>query len=232
MTARRILITGVGRGLGRELASRFLDLGHTVYGTTRTGDAPIELAGCVQLDLTDEPSIIGAIEALSDMVDSLDVVINCAGADGRMFGAEENARGPFDLDAHTFNAVLDANVTGPMAVTRETLPLLRLGNRPMIVNVSSQLGSMQVAGRKGRDTAYCVSKAALNMLSVKTAAALEPEGIGVVMLHPGWVATDMGGSSADLAVDEAGAAIAGTIEALTLADTGRFVRWDGHDHPW
>lgn len=232
MSARTILITGVGRGLGRELATRFAEHGHTVYGTTRTGDSPIELAGCMRLDLSDEPSIIAAIESLSGMVDGLDVLVNCAGADGRMFGADENARGPFDLDADTFNAVLDANVTGPMAVTREALPLLRLGNQSMIVNVSSQLGSMQVAARKGRDTAYCVSKAALNMLSVKTSAALEPEGIGVVMLHPGWVATDMGGSRADLSIDEAGAAIVDTIESLTLADTGRFVRWDGHDHPW
>lgn len=230
--ARRIVITGVGRGLGRELATRFVAAGHVVFGTTRTGEAPIDLAGCVRLDLSDEPSVVDAFESLGDTLDGIDLLINCAGADGRMFGAEEDERGPFDVDAGIFSAVFDVNVVGPMMVTREALPLLRRGEAPMIVNVSSQLGSMQVAARKGRDTAYCVSKAALNMLSVKTASALESEGIGVVMLHPGWVATDMGGPRAQLSVDEAGAAIVDTIELLTLADTGRFVRWDGHDHPW
>ena len=77
-----------------------------------------------------------------------------------------------------------------------------------------------------------MSKAALNMLSVKSAAALHENGVGVVMLHPGWIATDMGGPSAPLGVEETSRTIAATIEALTIADSGRFVRWDGHDHPW
>jgi NAD(P)-dependent dehydrogenase (short-subunit alcohol dehydrogenase family) len=77
-----------------------------------------------------------------------------------------------------------------------------------------------------------MSKAALNMLSVKTADALRPEGIAVVMLHPGWVQTDMGGASAPLTVAESADAIVRTVDALTLADSGRFVRWDGSDHPW
>ena len=91
---------------------------------------------------------------------------------------------------------------------------------------------MQVAARIGRDTAYCVSKAALNMLSVKAAAALRDERIGVVMLHPGWVQTDMGGPHASMTVEESSSAIVATIGALTLNDTGRFIRWDGQDHPW
>ena len=98
--------------------------------------------------------------------------------------------------------------------------------------LSSQLGSMQMAARKGRDTAYGVSKAALNMLSVKSAAALRDDGVGVVMLHPGWIATDLGGPSAPLDVEDTSRTIASTIEALTIADSVRFVRWDGHDHPW
>lgn len=102
----------------------------------------------------------------------------------------------------------------------------------MIVNISSQLGSMQVAARKGRDTAYCVSKAALNMLSVKAAAALRHEGVGVVMLHPGWVQTDMGGEHAPMSIDDSSRDVVATLQALTLDDTGRFVRWDGRDHPW
>ena len=163
---------------------------------------------------------------------SLDILINSAGTDARAFGAGQNDRGPFDLDAETFNAVINVNVTGPMLVTRHFLPLLRQGEDPIILNVSSQLGSIQVGGRTGRDTSYCVSKAALNMYSLKAADALRSDGIAVVMLHPGWVQTDMGGENAAMTADESASAIANTVQSLTFQDTGRFIRWDCHDHPW
>ena len=112
------------------------------------------------------------------------------------------------------------------------LPLLRAGRDAMVINVSSQLGSMALAQTMGADTVYNVSKAALNMLSLKTATAVRDDGIGVVMIHPGWVRTDMGGPSAALTVDESANAIVDTIESLSIEDSGRFIRWDGTDHPW
>ena len=229
---RRVVVTGVNRGLGRALAERFIERGHRVWGTSRTDEAPVGLASYVHLDLTSESSIIEATQRIGDDTDAIDLLVNSAGADARSFGASEDHRSPFDFDATVFNAVLGVNVTGPMLVTRHLLPLLRSGTQPMVLNISSQLGSMQVAASKGRDTAYSVSKAALNMLSVKSAAALRSEEIGVVMMHPGWVATDMGGPDAPLALEETSTTIATTIESLTLADSGRFIRWDGHDHPW
>ena len=232
VSSRRIIVTGVSRGLGRALAENLIGRGHQVWGTSRGGEVPPGLVSVVQLDLRDEHSIVKAAQQLSQQLHGVDLLINSAGADARSFGAAEDSRGPFDFDAKTFNAVLEVNVTGPMVVTRELLPLLRRGNSPMVVNISSQLGSMQVAARKGRDAAYCVSKAALNMLSVKSAADLRAEGIGVVMLHPGWIGTDMGGPNAALDLADTSATIASTIENLSLRDSGRFVRWDGHDHPW
>ncbi len=232
MNQRRVVVTGVNRGLGRALAERFIERGHRVWGTSRNGDAPEGVESCVPLDLSSEESVLEAARTISHETDGIDLLVNSAGADARAFGAPEDDRGPFDFDAAVFNAVLEVNVTGPMLVTRHLLPLLRSGGHPMVINISSQLGSMHVAAGKGRDTAYCVSKAALNMLSVKSAAALRDEQIGVVMLHPGWIATDMGGPDAPLAVDATSATIATTIESLTMLDTGRFVRWDGTDHPW
>lgn len=229
---RRVVITGVNRGLGRAIAERFVDRGHLVWGTSRKGDAPAGLVSCVHLDLSSESSIVDAAQRIGDETDAIDLLVNSAGTDARSFGAADDERGPFDFDAQVFNAVFEVNVTGPMLVTRHLLPLLRSGNHAMVVNLTSQLGSMQVAAGMGRDTAYSVSKAALNMLSVKSAAALRSEEIGVVMMHPGWVATDMGGPEAPLALGEASSQIATTIESLTAADSGRFLRWDGSDHPW
>lgn len=232
---RRILVTGANRGLGLELARQWIAAGHEVWGTARTADPTdflaLDPAGAVQLDLADETSITAALDALSTQLDGLDLLVNCAGLDARAFGVED-PRGPFDVDASVMNAVMAVNATGPMLVTRAALPLLRRGADPLVLNISSQLGSMQVAATKGRDTSYCVSKAALNMWSVKAAVALRPEGVGVVMLHPGWVSTDMGGPSAELTPEESAAAIVETVAGLGLADSGRFVRWDGNDHPW
>lgn len=236
----RILITGANRGLGRELAKTWIAGGHEVWGSARTAD-PAEFlalapAGSISLDLGDEASIVSGFEALATQIDHLDLLVNCAGLDARAFGIED-PRGPFDVDAEPFTEVIRINATGPMLVTREALPLLRAGataspSGAMVLNISSQLGSMQVAATKGRDTSYCVSKAALNMWSVKAAKALQDERIAMVMLHPGWVSTDMGGSSADLTPTESATAIVATVDALTLNDSGRFINWDGSDHPW
>ena len=237
---RTIVVTGVGRGLGRELAKRFGERGDLVWGSVRAGRrgaadellASGSLTGLVEMDLGDEASVVAAGAKLAADVDHVDILVNCAGLDARAFGSEPDRRGPFDVDADTFTELTRVNATGPMIVTRELLGLLRAAPAGMIVNVSSQLGSMQVAATKGRDSAYCVSKAALNMWSVKAAQHLRAEGIGLVMIHPGWVQTDMGGSSAQLTALESSSAMASTIDGLSLRDTGRFLRWDGTDHPW
>lgn len=233
---RRVFISGANRGLGYQLAQLFIGGGDTVWGSGRPGRtdklAALDPAGIVEMDLADEASVVAAMGELASNLDGLDLLVNCAGIDARAVGGTEDDRGPFDLDAATFTAVSVVNVTGPMVVTREALGLLRSGNDPLVLNVSSQLGSMQVAADKGRDTSYCVSKAALNMLSVKSADALRPEGIAVVMLHPGWVSTDMGGGSAPLTPLQSATAIHQTIAGLSLADSGSFIQWDGTNHPW
>lgn len=233
MNEREIyVITGVGRGLGHTLAEHLVRAGHRVFGSTRTGHCDLPLDGCVAIHLDNADSIQAGAADLAAQVGRIDVLINCAGADGRAFGAETNARGPFDVDAATFNAVFATNVTGPMVLTTALLPQLRAGRDPLVLNISSQLGSMDVAASIGNDTAYCVSKAALNMLTVKSAGALRGDGIAVVALHPGWVQTDMGGPSAALTAEESASSIIATMAGLSSADSGRFVRWDGTDHPW
>lgn len=234
---RRVFITGANRGIGYELARRYIESGDRVWGAGRPGRTgrlrELQPAGVVEMDLEQESSVVAAMAELARGLDRLDLLINCAGVDARAFGDDPAAaRGPFDLDAEVFTAVSRVNVTGPMVVTREAVDLLRRGPDALVLNVSSQLGSMEVGATMGRDTAYCVSKAALNMLSLKTADALRPDGVAVVMIHPGWVSTDMGGPSASLTPQQSAEAIQRTVDGLTLADSGRFIRWDGRDHPW
>ncbi len=234
--ARRVFVTGANRGLGNLLVRTLVERGDEVWGSAREADPrrllALEPAGVVQMELGDEESIIAGAEALDARLDGLDVLINCAGVDARAFGANPDERGPFDLDAATVESVVRINVSAPMILMRELRPLLAAGIDPVVLNISSQLGSMDVAAELGNDTAYCISKAAFNMLSVKTAAALKPEGIAVVAMHPGWVATDMGGPSATLSPEESAASIVGTLDELSLSDTGTFMNWDGSPHPW
>lgn len=230
MVQRRVFITGAGRGLGHELAAQLLAEGHTVWGSTRTGECDLELAGCVPMELADETSIIEGAAAIG--LDAIDVLINCAGIDSRATPANPQDRGTFGVDSDTLLAVMAVNVAAPMVLTRELLPRLRAGDDPLVLNISSQLGSMQTAHAIGADTPYCVSKAALNMLSIRSVEPLRADGIAVVMLHPGWVQTDMGGPNANLTMAESASAICSTLANLTLTDTGRFITWDGNDHPW
>ncbi len=231
-----VLITGANRGIGLELAKAFITQGHQVWGTAREASPPELLsagpAGVVSFDLADESSIAAGVADLSNQIERLDVLINSAGIDARAFNAPIEARGPFDLDADTFAAVTRVNAVGPMVVTREALPLLRRSDQPTIVNISSQLGSMEVAANRGIDTSYCVSKAALNMLTVKSAAALGPEGMTVIAVHPGWVSTEMGGEAAPLSPATSASALYELIANLSPADNGRFLQWDGQPHPW
>lgn len=233
--ARRVLITGANRGIGLELARVLIDRGHAVYGATRS-DAPaleaLNPAGRVRLDLADEASIISAMTDLATQTGALDVLINCAGVDGRELGAAKDARSIFDISGDVMLDVQRINVVGPVLTTREALPLLRKGDAPLVLNFSSQLGSMAVGAEMGDDASYCISKAALNMASLKAAADLRSDGIAVVMLHPGWVSSDMGGAQAPMSPEESATAIADSIAQLTLADSGRFIRWDNTDHPW
>ena len=100
------------------------------------------------------------------------------------------------------------------------------------MNVTSQVGSMEVAHTIGRDIGYVSSKAALNMISVRQSVHLRDAGIVVIALHPGHLKTDMGGERADLTTAEGATGILALVDGLTMADSGTFRRWDGTVHPW
>lgn len=233
--SRTIMITGAGRGLGLGLARHFAQRGDRVIGTARTPDTASELADVadrtIALDMASDDSIAAAVDAL-DGIDHIDVLINNAGINGEAVGAAADGRGPLQMGRQHFLAVMDVNAAGPLVLTQTLVPLLRKASGGLVVNISSQLGAMTFGDQHGNDIAYNASKAALNMITVRTATELAADDIGLVCIHPGWVRTDMGGSAASLGVDESASAIASTVDGLTLADSGRFLRWDGATHEW
>jgi NAD(P)-dependent dehydrogenase (short-subunit alcohol dehydrogenase family) len=204
-----------------------------VIGACRNPQAATELADLGAELCTFDAAEPASAEGLAVAVggDGLDIVYNGAGIDARAAGATEANRSALELTAAQFDQVMRVNVTGPMLVVQALAEPLRRASGT-VVNVSSQIGSIEVGQRMGRDASYAASKAALNMLTVKQAQALRPDGVTVIALHPGWLRTAMGGDAADLDPADAARQIAETISGLTISDTGRFLRWDGTTHPW
>lgn len=190
------LVTGGNTGLGKETARQLVAAGHTVYVGARDeerGRAAAEEIGArfVQLDVTDDTSVAAAL-ALIESAGGLDVLVNNAGiakrsADGR----SEALDGPSALE------VFDTNAVGIVRVTEAALPLLRKSANPVVVNVSSALGSFWAAHEPSRPAfrfpsiVYGSSKAAVSMLTVQYAKAV-PE-VKFNAVEPGITATNLGG---------------------------------------
>jgi len=217
------VVTGCNRGIGLALSQYLLDRGDTVFGSTRNAPAPIAHDRFHPLDF-DVRDQAGVDRAAASMDQPVDILINNAGIGGERGGPM------CDADQNDFAQVLDVNVLGPLRVTRAFLPLLRRASGPKVMTISSQLGSMTVPCE--RYPAYGVSKAAVNKLMVGIAADLRQDGIAVVIAHPGWVRTDMGGSAAPLAPGESAEGLIGLLDQLTVETTGRFMNWNGTPHEW
>lgn len=212
----RILLTGVNRGIGKALAEVARARGHEVIGTTRDGQGDT-------LALTlDDPSTVSAqlAEQLNGL-GPLDVVINNAG----VIGPERQS--PLDVDFDGFAQTLNVNTLAPLAVAQAALPALRQGGEAKIITISSQMAWMGY--RKADRIAYRASKAAVNKVMQGLATMLEPKGITVALVDPGWVRTDMGGDEAEEDPVAVAKGIMDVIDRLTLADTGKFFRFSGEE---
>ncbi len=183
------LITGANRGLGYETARQLIDRGHTVYLGARTAEGGREAARSlgarfVQLDVTDDASVAAALEVIDAQEHHLDVLVNNAG-----IGGDREISGPIAL--RTF----DTNVIGVVRVTQAAIPLLRRSDNPVVVNVSSALGSFWAVTNPERRqfhypaVVYGASKAAVSMLTVQYAKLL-PD-IKVNAVEPGFTATGL-----------------------------------------
>lgn len=225
-----ILITGSSRGIGLELTRQFAASGDTVLATCRDpehADALNELAtsGNIEilpLDVADAGSVARLAETVGDR--TIDVLINNAGIIGRK--PQTTTEMDFDGLAETFAV----NTIAPLRVSQALLPAIRRSSCGRIVTISSKMGSF--SSRPTDRIAYRASKAAVNRIMLALADDLKSETIAVVVMHPGWVRTDMGGCGADIAVEDSAAGIVRVITGLDIGGTGQFLNFDGDPIPW
>jgi NAD(P)-dependent dehydrogenase (short-subunit alcohol dehydrogenase family) len=245
------LVTGANQGIGLQIAKDLMTHGFTVLVGSRNlarGKAAATEVGpdahALQLDVTDQASIAAAAERIRKEFGRLDVLINNAAISNtnRQPGqsVEEYARTtrPSNVSLDEMRAVWDTNVFGVLAVYQAMLPLLRKAPAARIVNVSSGVGSLTTnsdpafAYRAIFGPVYPASKTALNALTVAMAIELEPEGIRVNAVSPGFTSTNLNGYAGTETVEE------GAREAVRVAllapgsPTGTFTRWENKTIPW
>lgn len=235
------LVTGANKGIGYETARQLGAEGVTVLlgardpGRGEAAAAALRAEGAtvepVRLDVTDPATIEAVAKWVEERYGRLDVLVNNAGI------VVEWGDGPAELPLAKLRQTYETNVFGVVAVTNAMLPLLRRSPAPRIVNVSSSLGSLTLAGTPGSPhaqrplLAYNSSKSALNGVTLQYANALRDTSIKVNAANPGYCATDLNGHSGHLTAAQ-GAAVAVRLARLPAdGPTGGFFE-DGGPVPW
>jgi NAD(P)-dependent dehydrogenase (short-subunit alcohol dehydrogenase family) len=228
-----VLVTGANRGLGLEFVRQYAAEGWKVHAACRDPDTAKQLGrlaaasggqvDVLALDVTDTAGVRAAAQSLAG--EPIDVLVNNAGV-----GSPKNQRlGSFDYAA--WGHVLDVNTLGPMRVVEAFLENVVQGGERKIVTLTSAMGSI-ADNASGGSYAYRSSKAAVNMVMKSLSIDLAPRGITCVVVHPGWVRTDMGGPGGKLDPPESVAALRRLIAGLQRKDSGRFFNYDGKPYPW
>jgi NAD(P)-dependent dehydrogenase (short-subunit alcohol dehydrogenase family) len=213
-----IVITGTSRGIGLELCKQAK--GNLILAVARQPQESAELEAVgvqtLAVDLRDAEAP-AKIAAVVKNWGSLDLLINNAG----VYKGDETAE--------DFLTTFHVNCVAPFLVTKALLPALQRSGAPKVVNITSKMGSI-TDNTSGGSYSYRASKAALNMIN-KTLAADNPW-LTAIVVHPGWVQTDMGGMGAPVQLKDSATGIWSLIQKLKRADTGRFFDYRGESIPW
>ena len=228
-----VLITGANRGLGLEFCTQYVKAGWNVIACCRQPEQSTALVALAEnysnlrieaLDVAD----FGQIDALSQKLSTtaVDVLINNAGIYG------DNSTIHFgQLDYQAWSNTLLINTQAPVKMAEAFLNQLKAGNSKLIVNISSLMGSM-TDNTSGGSLLYRSSKAALNAVMKSLSIALKQQAIGVLIFHPGWAKTDMGGPNALINADESVSGMRQVIDKFSLDQSGCFIKYDGTIMPW
>ena len=230
---KHCIITGANRGVGLALVADYLEKGdwhvHACCRQPEKADALRELVtshlGRITLhtlDVVDQASVNKLAEDLRDQ--PIDLLINNAG----IKGSKRQSRS--DMDYDNWAEVFAVNAMAPLRVTEALLTHLKAAESAKIATISSQMGAICHKGTG--QYAYRSSKAAVNKVMSILAQEVAEDGLTCILLHPGWVQTDMGGARADITPKESARGIAKTIDKATHKDNGSFFKWNGEPHGW
>ena len=238
---RVALVTGANKGIGFEVARQLAHKGFRVFlgardekagekaaeklraeGARTTKDKSDDHIDFLKIDISDPASIKRAAEEFGKQTDRLDVLVNNAGI------LLDNDKAALAITPDIFEKTLRTNSLGALLVSQAFVRFLKKSDAPRIVNVSSGGGQL-TGGADGWAPAYCISKTALNGVTVQLAAALPDFAINSVC--PGWVRTDMGGSNATRSIAEGATGIVWVACEAPQNETGKFFK-DRKVIPW
>lgn len=240
------LVTGAYKGLGLEWCRQLSRDGYRVVLTARKLEKAAAAADALDeegltvvpkaVDVADEAQIEALAADLGGDIGHLDLLVNNAGINSKDDpdpGVVAKSSRLADLDADEILRHVRINSVSPALVAKHFRPLLAVAPHPVIVNVSSWLGSIGEKTTRRGHYAYTTSKAALNMMNRNLALELRDDGIISLVVNPGWVRTDMGGDTADLTAEQSVRGIIdNVVDNVTLEQSGEFFQWDGTRHPW
>ena len=221
-----VLITGAARGLGLDFTRQYAAKGWKIHACARNHDGLKGIAGDIHphnLEVTDYDAVTSLAKELS--AEAIDVLICNAGIGGERGSAPLGA-----VDPAAWRQIFEVNTLAPLMMAQAFVEQVARSTERKLIAISSILGS--IANNTGSRYIDRASKTALTMEWNCLARDLAPRGIICVALHPGWVQTDMGGSTATLTIEQSVPPMVKTIAALKPSDNGRFLQYDGTELAW
>jgi len=232
MTSPCILITGANRGIGLALTGQFAQEGWRVLACCRNPDTAGQLKSLAQgkqaieihaLDVTDYNQMAKLADQLANS--SIDILLSNAG----IYGPKGVGFGK--VDAQEWRQVLEVNTIAPLMLVQAFVDQVAASQQKLVAVISSKVGSI-ADNSSGGSYMYRSSKTAVNQVVKSLSIDLADRGIGVISLHPGWVKTDMGGPNAEIGTNDSVAGLKNILQSAGMAQSGRFIEYNGEEIPW